>query len=1401
MEDEDLLGTPTGGPDDPIQEARAAMAQGLRERGFLVRGREFGAEFNRRTVRGVAKAGEEIARAGAEGFSWLARKTGLGEKLIPGFDKQYDTAVKEAEGGQTLTGLVTGEKPKPGSSIIKGSLVSDADAIRPKSDSMWWEMYESAVQFMAPFALGGGFGSIAKGLTVGATVDAVAFDPFEANLPEFLVGLADQHDLPKLKAVASTLTVDTDDGVLEARLKRAAAGAMPGAMLDLIGFGFRTWRARARVKAKVPGAEKELAASREALTNEISGTKKLDGPVQLDVRENVTTALRVDQGLVTRARKKAAAIIAPELDVERRAAERLASSDPLTGLANRRALDEALPAAEADPAIQVLVFDANNFGQVNKISGQAAGDEMLQQAGAAIRQAADEAGMGERVFRRGGDEFVVLAPADQVDAIRGRAEELFGDRPVGDVQVSLTGTAGDTFAEADAALQGAKAKRKTPPGGTQKPAGDGPVFESRVEAEEVARTMNERFKEESIASANPDKLSTEEIASINEYAGLLTDAFEGGNKQAQELLAQGSRLNLAYTGGPGRIKAMIETLNQMLEVKAPKSVRSNAVTKAMGKEISTYLLRSSDPAQALRGALQVRTDGISVGSRLALQGIADRTTQALQSWRKAPTPELEHELRLRVAEMYDAQEAVDSYLTHTGRELQSNQIDLSVSDIPPGGVGQKLKDVVLGKTEETRKPLGGLVDELAKDAKKQQRELDRALRTQRGGVAPNRTISETVGPVTSFMEQSKQIRNKILGMDAREIHAVARAVEMAKGNPVNLFKIARQFKEVTKSGVMPKLNSYFMWSLLSKPATFFSAMLSGGGTTAWESAVKTLGGAVHAARSGGDTRALREAVDFTKTVLSAENISESFRAAKMAFAEGHSMMDPRPVGKAFTNKVVQKIASLPSDALQANDEFWKMLNYRALVRARAIREAPAGLSPDAIQKFVIESVDASFDKKTGIALLPEFLEEAGIPTFSNPLPQNSFGRHINNMVTSLENSGSRFILPFVRASANTMRFAAEHTPAIGLLARRNREALAQGGEAASRVMARQVMAATALTGAGMMYKAGLITGRAPDDPKLRQSWLAMHPPYSIKTPAGWVSYRRMEPAGTLISAMADLSQLWESGDVNDFDKFKATSSVVAAFTDILASKTYGEPVFDLLSGLADRDEAKLASWGDRTLGTLYMPLIGQAVNPDPVIREVETTMDHFYRKIPGFSKDLPPKTNFMGEPITPGLGGASPGGQVLQRIFNPLTVTPTKQDVVMGELERLGTGISAPDKRRGQVWLTDPKFAKNGKSAHQRLMEIISESGLRTELEARIKDADYKELPEEGIEFGMPGGAKIAALQNIVSEHYTEAEEKLLEEYPDLANALEQSTELRQMIRGGESTQGISPDILNLNRR
>jgi diguanylate cyclase (GGDEF)-like protein len=100
------------------------------------------------------------------------------------------------------------------------------------------------------------------------------------------------------------------------------------------------------------------------------------------------------------------------LERERDAARRSALHDPLTGLANRRALGERLRYEVARhhrnrQHFALLALDLDGFKTINDRFGHDAGDEVLRDVAAALRGAIREQ---DTAARLGGDEFCVLAP-------------------------------------------------------------------------------------------------------------------------------------------------------------------------------------------------------------------------------------------------------------------------------------------------------------------------------------------------------------------------------------------------------------------------------------------------------------------------------------------------------------------------------------------------------------------------------------------------------------------------------------------------------------------------------------------------------------------------------------------------------------------------------------------------------------------------------------------------------------------------------------------------------------------------------------------------------------------------------------------------------------------------------
>ncbi|WP_342616420.1 diguanylate cyclase [Rhodoferax sp. GW822-FHT02A01] len=98
--------------------------------------------------------------------------------------------------------------------------------------------------------------------------------------------------------------------------------------------------------------------------------------------------------------------------------QQLNSMDPLTGLINRRRLDEVLAielsrSERSGTPISLLMIDIDHFKKYNDHYGHVAGDECLRAVADVLRRCVRRA--GETVARYGGEEFVVLLPGSDLN--------------------------------------------------------------------------------------------------------------------------------------------------------------------------------------------------------------------------------------------------------------------------------------------------------------------------------------------------------------------------------------------------------------------------------------------------------------------------------------------------------------------------------------------------------------------------------------------------------------------------------------------------------------------------------------------------------------------------------------------------------------------------------------------------------------------------------------------------------------------------------------------------------------------------------------------------------------------------------------------------------------------------
>lgn len=148
------------------------------------------------------------------------------------------------------------------------------------------------------------------------------------------------------------------------------------------------------------------------------------------------------------------------VEERRRAAEfeKLALTDPLTGIANRRRVERWLAeAAQAggDHPVSLAIIDLDHFKLVNDCFSHDCGDQVLRRVAAALEEAG--AGADTLIGRLGGEEFVQLSrTTSRAESIR-RAERLLQrlrDLPLDEIDPQLRVTASIGIAFGDPAEPG-----------------------------------------------------------------------------------------------------------------------------------------------------------------------------------------------------------------------------------------------------------------------------------------------------------------------------------------------------------------------------------------------------------------------------------------------------------------------------------------------------------------------------------------------------------------------------------------------------------------------------------------------------------------------------------------------------------------------------------------------------------------------------------------------------------------------------------------------------------------------------------------------------------------------------------------------------------------------------------
>jgi hypothetical protein len=346
-----------------------------------------------------------------------------------------------------------------------------------------------------------------------------------------------------------------------------------------------------------------------------------------------------------------------------------------------------------------------------------------------------------------------------------------------------------------------------------------------------------------------------------------------------------------------------------------------------------------------------------------------------------------------------------------------------------------------------------------------------------------------------------------------------------------------------------------------------------------------------------------------------------------------------------------------------------------------------------------------------------------------------------------------------------MKFGFERTPLAYPLLKQVRADIKAGGARRDLALARMSMGSMVMAVAGAAAAQGYITGGGPSDPAMAAAWRRQgFQPYSIKIGDKWISYGRIEPLGMVFGLAADFATITGMADETlqpEMDDLAI--AIVASISKNVTSKTFLRGLSEAIQAMENPDW-----YGERWIGKYVgtaMPTLGAHIERtmDPEFGQAENIMDYFIERTPGWSKSLPPRRDFWGQPITAAWsqGGKRSWAEIAYSFVSPFYISEGKESPIDKEIMRLKLNIRKPTKSvtiDGQDIPLDPW-------EYDRYQVLVNE--VKVKYGKNMKDALNYLVQTPGYQ-RMTRNKKEAEIREIVTDAKEDARDQLEREFPIL---------------------------------
>lgn len=479
-----------------------------------------------------------------------------------------------------------------------------------------------------------------------------------------------------------------------------------------------------------------------------------------------------------------------------------------------------------------------------------------------------------------------------------------------------------------------------------------------------------------------------------------------------------------------------------------------------------------------------------------------------------------------------------------------------------------------------------------------------------------------------------------------------------------------------------------------------------------------------------------------------------FRAAGklglQAFKDGLPVTDARQRLEFANRKAIQmdgdsliartvnfagEVVRIPGRLLITGDEFFKAWTRNSELQVQGFRQADKEASERGM-KYGTDKYESYVERRTNQLVDPKnnsraaldvriaAKERARLATFQES-PFTEGGAKWEQAMNS--NALVKLVVaPFYRTPMNILRQGLIDRTPLALTVKAHREAIMKFGTRESDEAIARMTTGTAvmgslwlMTGEGPTDDSKMIqlVGRIPYDSSMRATGVR---DYSIRVGDKWYQFNRFDPLGMWVGMIADAKTIASSNEEGAGDMLQAAS---AAFLKNVVNKTWARSLSDLIETVEKIEKGRPATveraWNKFLAGEAgkLIPQIIKSTRDlagEREAKEVWGFYDTLLSQVPILNKDLPPRHDALGRPITWESGFGS--------MVNPFVTSPGDLSPVDQAMFDLNMTIRPMRKTYGSVELTDREYSE--------LTGMVNDFGLEEILDGLVTSRGWDDMPD-----------------------------------------------------------------------